>query len=81
MVDEPSRTYTVFLSYKNIHVYYSVYNNVTRRWSSDSFLPDINIDLLSRTVACGQFVIFEGCDVRHNIVPGQYEDYICWYDS
>jgi hypothetical protein len=72
MVDEPSRTYKVFLSYKNVYVYYSVYNSITGRWSSENFLPDFKIDIgmLSRTAACGRYVIFDGCDYRYNNIPG-----------
>jgi hypothetical protein len=69
MVDESFRTYKVFLNYKHLHVYYSVYNSITGRWSNENFLPDFLIDyggILSRIAACDQYVIFDGCDSRCN---------------
>jgi hypothetical protein len=87
MVDESSRTYKVFVIYKNVHVYYSVYNSITGRWSNENFLPDFLIDdgrIRSHTATCDRYVIFDGCDSRRNDVPsGRFdrEDYICWFDS
>ena len=82
MVVESSRTYKVFFNYKDLYVYYVVYNNITG--SSENFLSDFFIDygrILNCTAVCHQYVIFDGCYSRcNNYLFGQRygsEDYIC----